>query len=341
MADSITDPSLLIATPILHGYDGSPYAQKAVLYLQLKGIKWAYHKTSPMMPRPHLTPDLSGGYRRIPILQIGADIYCDSNCIIRELEKRFPTPALGTSGEHEGLSYALHLWSDKFFAVVVNLSSRRPGVPDAFYKDREELNGVSMTAEALAANHPRARDQFRAHLNFLETQLAHSKTVWVLGTEKPHLADVQCWTPVRFAAMYGMAADIFNETNYPAIFRWYTQLASLGFPSSSPLQVPPAPLVSGEVAYAAAELASRGGSFAPSLGADLKDANGRKVGDAVGVIPDDQAVLGRGPVLKGTLDGSSADTISIRWKNPHGIYVVIHFPRSGYYIVDAEVEASI
>jgi hypothetical protein len=33
-------------------------------------------------------------------MQIGADIYCDSQCIIRELQRRFPEPTLSAAGIH-------------------------------------------------------------------------------------------------------------------------------------------------------------------------------------------------------------------------------------------------
>jgi Glutathione S-transferase, N-terminal domain len=44
------------------------------------------------MPKPDLTA-LTGGYRKTPVLQIGADIYCDSQLIMRELERRYPSRA--------------------------------------------------------------------------------------------------------------------------------------------------------------------------------------------------------------------------------------------------------
>ncbi|KXS18995.1 hypothetical protein M427DRAFT_67559 [Gonapodya prolifera JEL478] len=338
MPETISDPSALVSTPILHGYDGSPFAQKAMLYMQLKGIKWVYHRTTNIMPRPNLTPDLSGGYRRIPILQIGADVYCDTNCMIRELESRFPTPSLrGASGEHEGMSYALQVWSDKlFFGCAVGLMPWRDDgrLPEAFIRDREQLSGRPINPAAIVAAQPFARDQLRAHLDFLEAQLRSSKTPWVLGTENVHLADVQCWTPIRFIDMFQMEPKIWNEKNYPSIFRWFRKLTLLGFPTLSPADIPAVPLVSGETAYAAAELASRAGAFAKSIGDDGADGNGRKLGDVVGVIPEDQVTLGRPPVVVGSVYGLSASTISLRWTNARGLDVVTHFPRSGYHVVE-------
>ena len=44
--------------------------------------------TAPQAPsaRPLLSP-LTGGYRRAPVLQVGADIYCDTNIILPALER--------------------------------------------------------------------------------------------------------------------------------------------------------------------------------------------------------------------------------------------------------------
>ncbi len=62
-----------------------------------------------IMPKPDLMP-LTGGYRKTPVLQIGADIYCDTRLIARELERRFPSPTLFPGG-NRGLSLALTHWS--------------------------------------------------------------------------------------------------------------------------------------------------------------------------------------------------------------------------------------
>ena len=70
----------------------------------LKNIAWTSVLISRIMPRPDLMP-LTGGYRRTPVMQIGADIYCDTQCIIRELERRFPEPTLFPGG-YEGIAWA-------------------------------------------------------------------------------------------------------------------------------------------------------------------------------------------------------------------------------------------
>ena len=69
---------------ILHHFDQSPFSEKIRLIFGLKKIAWTSVRISRIMPRPDLMP-LTGGYRRTPVMQIGADIYCDTQCIMREI----------------------------------------------------------------------------------------------------------------------------------------------------------------------------------------------------------------------------------------------------------------
>ena len=82
---------------ILHHFPQSPFSEKIRLIFGLKKIAWTSVVIARIMPRPDLMP-MTGGYRRTPVMQIGADIYCDTQCIIRELERRFPEPTLFPDG---------------------------------------------------------------------------------------------------------------------------------------------------------------------------------------------------------------------------------------------------
>ena len=82
---------------ILHHYETSPYSEKVRLGLGLKRLAWASVEIPVIMPKPDLTA-LTGGYRKTPVLQIGADIYCDSQLIMRELERRHPGPSFYPAG---------------------------------------------------------------------------------------------------------------------------------------------------------------------------------------------------------------------------------------------------
>ena len=98
---------------ILHHFEKSPFSEKVRIVFGLKKIAWTSVLISRIMPRPDLMP-MTGGYRRTPTLQIGADIYCDTQIIIRELERRFPRPTLFPDA-NAGLSWALGMWTDRSF----------------------------------------------------------------------------------------------------------------------------------------------------------------------------------------------------------------------------------
>jgi len=83
---------------ILHHYPASPYAEKVRLMLGFKRVAWKSVIIPVVMPKPDVVA-LTGGYRRTPILQIGADVYCDTARITAELEARRPSPTLYPYGD--------------------------------------------------------------------------------------------------------------------------------------------------------------------------------------------------------------------------------------------------
>jgi hypothetical protein len=96
-------------------------------------------------------------------MQIGADVYCDTQIIIREIERRFPSPTLFPPGAAWGLSS----WTDRsFFQAAVNLvfGALGPKVPQAFVEDRSLLRGAKFDLDKMRAAIPQMRDQLRAQL---------------------------------------------------------------------------------------------------------------------------------------------------------------------------------
>ncbi|MEI6459953.1 MAG: glutathione S-transferase N-terminal domain-containing protein, partial [Pseudomonadota bacterium] len=93
---------------ILHHFDLSPFAEKVRLMLGLKQLSWRSVEIPMVMPKPDLVA-LTGGYRKTPVLQIGADVYCDTRLIARELERRYPSPSLFPHGGG-ALVEALSAW---------------------------------------------------------------------------------------------------------------------------------------------------------------------------------------------------------------------------------------
>ena len=95
---------------ILHHYPQSPVAEKVRKGFGVKQLAWRSVEQNRLPDRPELLA-MTGGYRRIPVMQIGADIYCDSQCILMELERRFPNPTFFPNNG-AGLPFALSRWTD-------------------------------------------------------------------------------------------------------------------------------------------------------------------------------------------------------------------------------------
>src|SRR6202140_1899343 len=182
---------------ILHHFEKSPFSEKIRVIFGLKNIEWTSVLISRIMPRPDLMP-LTGGYRRTPVLQIGADIYCDTQCIIRELERRFPRPTLFPEG-YQGLGWATAMWTDRsFFQNTVNLvfGSLADQVPADFIADREKLRGAKFDVAAMTSAIPQMRDQFGAHVAWMEAQLADGRS-WIAG-DKASLCDVNAYMNIWY-----------------------------------------------------------------------------------------------------------------------------------------------
>ena len=70
---------------VLHHYDGSPFGEKVRLMLGYKGLAWRSVRVPVIMPKPDVLA-LTGGYRRTPFMQIGADVYCDTALMCRVID---------------------------------------------------------------------------------------------------------------------------------------------------------------------------------------------------------------------------------------------------------------
>jgi glutathione S-transferase len=216
---------------ILHHFDQSPFSEKVRIVFGLKNIAWSSVRILRIMPRPDLMP-LTGGYRRTPVMQIGADIYCDTQCIVRELERRFPEPTLFPNG-YQGIAWGTAMWTDRpFFQNTVNLvfGSLADKVPQDFIADREKLRGARFDVAAMTAAIPQMRDQFRAHLQWIEAQLGDGRP-WMSG-DQAGLCDVNAYMNVWYARASlpnfdGVLAEFGNTRS------WETRMRNVGHGRSS------------------------------------------------------------------------------------------------------------
>jgi len=303
---------------ILHHFDESPFSEKVRLVFGLKNMAWSSVRISRIMPRPDLMP-MTGGYRRTPVLQIGADIYCDTQAILRELERRFPEPTLFPAG-FAGVASATAMWTDRtFFQSTVNLvfGSLADKVPPDFIADREKLRGAKFDVAAMAAAIPQMRDQFRAHVRWMEAQLGDGRS-WMCG-DKPGLCDVNAYMNVWYlrANLPGEAERLLAE--FTRTRAWETRMRAVGHGRRS------------EMSTAAALDIAAGATPRTAVLADPGDPNGRKPGDRVEVMPDDYGKI----KVSGEIAALSSDHIAIRRHDPRAGEVVVHFPRAGFLVLSA------
>src|SRR3984957_2381300 len=308
----------MTASPIiLHHFAQSPFSEKVRVVFGLKNIAWSSVLISRIMPRPDLMP-LTGGYRRTPVMRIGADIYCDTQCIIRELERRFPEPTLFPGG-NEGIAWASAMWTDRsFFQNTVNLvfGSLADKVPQDFIADREKLRGAKFDVAAMAAAVPQMRDQFRAHLQWIETELGDGR-VWLCG-DKAGLCDINAYMNVWYVRTNMPNADAMLA-EFSHVRAWEMRMRAVGHGRRSEMST--------------AEALAIGTSATPQTAAlaDPNDPNGRKPGDRVEVMPDDYGKI----KVSGEIVALASDHIAIRRQDPRAGEVIVHFPRAGFLVLSA------
>jgi glutathione S-transferase len=302
---------------ILHHFEQSPFSEKIRVVFGLKAIDWTSVLISRIMPRPDLMP-LTGGYRRTPVMQIGADIYCDTQCIIRELERRFPDPSLFPGG-YEGLGPASAMWTDRsFFQNTVNLvfGSLADKVPEDFIADRERLRGGKFDVAAMTAAIPQMRDQFRAHLQWIEAQLANGRN-WMSGNVAS-LCDVNAYMNIWYVrANLPNADEILNQ--FAATRAWELRVRAVGHGRRNDIST------SAALDIAAHATPQTAGIFDPD------DPNGRRPGDRVEVVPDDYGKV----KVAGEIVALSSQHIAIRRHDPRAGEIVVHFPRAGFHVLPA------
>lgn len=182
--------------PILWLWAFSPWAGKVVTYLALRGIPHSRCEQPITQPRPDLSA-LGIQYRRIPLLSIGRDVYCDTLLILEKLEEMYPADSKykqisATSPSDKALEKLFEKWTDAvvFKAAAAAIPSSLDLMKDPnFQKDREELWGRPWTAEEQDSLRPAGLANLRANFDLLEDTLSDGRQ-WVLGNDGPMLADI-------------------------------------------------------------------------------------------------------------------------------------------------------
>jgi glutathione S-transferase len=303
---------------ILHNYPQSPVAEKARVALGIKGLSWRSVEIPRLAPKPMLTK-LTGGYRRTPVMQIGADIYCDTQCILRELERRYPSPTFFPTTD-TGLMWCVSRWTDGALfdlAVKVVLGAAGDGLPEDFAQDRGRLYfGQDWAAGLKAANAtlPHLAAQFRAPLHWANDQLSDNRS-FLLGAE-PAAIDAQLYHIIWFLrGRWDRGPAFLSEFKH--LERWEENVGNIGHGTMTTMTPEDAILRAAE-SDPTAEIAT-----------DAFDPQGLKPGMRVSVSPDLDG--GEQPV-QGDVVFANCDTIAVKRQEPDVGAICVHFPRAGYRV---------
>lgn len=220
---------------ILHHDDLSSFSEKIRLALGYKGLAWHSVVVVAVPPRPLLAA-LTGGYRRLPVLQMGADIYCDTEVIFRALERVKPTPTLYPTGE--GIAKALSLWWDRATwkaSIGVLVAHLGEHWPEALLTDRKEnYLGYDISTQGMAADFPAYVQQLVAVSGWL-TSILHENGPYLTGA-KLSAADLTCYHSLWLLRANAGTAVIDALLHLsPEIIDWMGRIAAIGHGTKSAL----------------------------------------------------------------------------------------------------------
>ncbi len=220
----MTQPQLL-----LHHYPNSPFAEKIRLIMGYKGLAWTSVMQPATMPKADLVA-LTGGYRRIPVLEVGQDLVCDTALIADVLEHLQPNPSLYPK-PIGGLARVVAQWADSqlFSAgMACNFSPAgaayffRDTPPEAakvFAEDRKAMRGGgnrTLPGDATAA--------YKSYLRRIASMLAGQD--FLLGSH-PCIADFSVYHTLWFTrSLIHPLASIFDAT--PVVLAWMDRMAAFG-----------------------------------------------------------------------------------------------------------------
>jgi glutathione S-transferase len=305
---------------ILHHYPTSPFAEKVRAVLGYKQLSWRSVHIPMIMPKPDVVA-LTGGHRRTPILQIGADVYCDTALICDELERLAPAHTLYPKGQ-EGLARVVAQWADDLvFGPAMAYNFQPSGAaevfagadPDwvkAFGEDRKAMRGGA--ARMMPAD---ATPTYDTYLSRLDDMLGTHD--FLLG-HAPSLADFAAYHPVWFTLNKTPSlAGLVNGKH--RVRAWSMRMAGMGHGHDTPM--------SGTDALAVAKSAT------PQSVESEPWVNHH--GIALGTPVTVRAVSFGLEESVGELVAATASRYVIRRRDERAGEVHVHFPRLGFVLAKA------
>ncbi|WP_017940061.1 glutathione S-transferase family protein [Zestomonas thermotolerans] len=304
---------------ILHHYPASPFAEKARLMLGFKQLSWRSVIIPRVMPKPDLLA-LTGGYRKTPVLQVGADIYCDTALIARRLEAEKRVPSLFPEGSEFTVA-AFAQWADaevfrRAVALVFqpeSLAARMAGLPpqavESLVADRSKLfsGGTHGMLPVEVARH-----DWPVLMARLELQLSREEGDFLFG--EPSVADFALAHCLWFLRSSPVTAPLVD--GHPLVAAWLQRVLGFGHGAHSELS-----------AAEAIEIA-RAATPAPLPEEDFAEPNGFQLGQRVSIAATDYGV----DPVEGELLFAGREELILRREDERAGLVHVHFPRLGFSI---------
>jgi glutathione S-transferase len=300
---------------ILHHYPNSPFAEKVRLILGHKQLAWKSVFIPMIMPKPDLTA-LTGGYRKTPVLQIGADIYCDTALICDVLEQLSPTPTIHPDAV-KGAACIVAQWADSaLFTAAMAYNFQPAGVAQVFAgAPAEGVQAFVADRAAMRSGAPRmastdAAATYKSYLGHIANMLLGQD--FLFGAQ-PCVADFAAYHPLWFTQERTPAlAGILDAA--PEVQSWMARMKAIGHGTPGKCSAQEAL----QIACSSTPAAVQGDVF--------QDEHGIALGSQVVIAADN---FGLEPT-EGKLVAATRTRYTLHRTDDRAGTVHVHFPRVGF-----------
>ncbi|MBX7057182.1 MAG: glutathione S-transferase family protein [Leptospirales bacterium] len=303
---------------LLHHYPESPYSEKIRRALAFKKLPWISVEQPKIMPKPDQIA-LTAGYRKAPVLQVGANLYCDTRLIADVLETLQPAPSLFPGAQSAVVRIAANWCDQNLFRLSTLIGFKQPQNASgmsrkeavALLRDRATM---MKDARVLEVESHDVEPWLKSWLGAIDGQLG--RAAWLCGDE-PSIADLALYHPLWFLNMTGNLSPLLSDL--PRLAQWQQRVAA--WPDTMQESI------SAQAAIDEANAHSvRRPADAAILGSQFQ------VGQRVAVTASD---YGFEPTI-GNLICLTENEIILQHSNERVRDAVVHFPRFGYRLSAAD-----
>lgn len=302
---------------VLHHTPGSPYSEKARTMLGYTELPWL-SVSAGLMPRP-VQEELVGGYaRRIPLLQIGADVFVDASLIAQEIAHLSGNPDLDWLQQKPEIQKFIYSQEQEMFDPMIYsmskmqmlwglLHSLSPWETVAFTRDR-----VGSLSEFDMPERDPAIEQLALNKKKEEFTKALGTSPFLFGSEKPTIADFSSFHLVWYRHER-LDQPMYNDEEVTQL-AWLKRMQSIGHGKYTEIE----PTLTWEIAK----------KYSPrKIPEAMKQ--GEKIGQLIQLKPNDSLGFAT-PAIEGVLIGEDEHQYILQRDTKNAGTVHVHFPKVAY-----------